>query len=153
MKKISILFLIISFLFPVGCGNIYQDESIESKKQIKIEIYSDERFLKCIDNRNVVNELFSTYNWESISELPDDLIPEYQLLIYQEKTILWGQDNDEEREYELIATLVTFKNSLYIEEIISSDIVKNMMIPEYAMTFYYIMPDSVMDTLHEQLEQ
>ncbi|WP_337484981.1 hypothetical protein, partial [Porcipelethomonas sp.] len=70
-----------------------------------------------------------------------------------EKTMLWGQDPDKDREYELIATITTFLDSSYIEEVISSDVVKNMKIPEYAMTFYYIMPDKIMETLHEQLEE
>ena len=101
MKRISAVFLIINFLFLVGCS--YQDESMESKKQSRIEIYSveDEKLLKIIDDQIVVNELFSTYNWEEKSELSDDLIPEYQLLVYQEKTMLWGQDPDKDREYEL----------------------------------------------------
>mgnify|MGYP000000021659 FL=1 len=153
LKRISAVFLIINFLFLVGCS--YQDESMESKKQSRIEIYSveDKKLLKTIDDQIVVNELFSTYNWEEKSELSDDLIPEYQLLVYQEKTMLWGQDPDKDREYELIATITTFLDSSYIEEVISSDVVKNMKIPEYAMTFYYIMPDKIMEVLHEQLEE
>ena len=131
LKRISAVFLIINFLFLVGCS--YQDDSMESKKQSRIEIYSveNDKLLKTIDDQIVVNELFSTYNWEEKSELSDDLIPEYQL----------------------IATITTFLDSSYIEEVISSDVVKNMKIPEYAMTFYYIMPDKIMETLHEQLEE
>lgn len=154
VKRISVVFMAIVFMLLVGCSyNVPQDESMGYKKQSRIEIYSDEKLLKTIVDQNIVNELFSTDNWESKSELPNELIPEYQLLVYQEKTILWGQDPDEEREYELIATITTFLESSYIEEVISSDVVKNMKIPEYAMTFYYVMPDKIMDKLHEQLEQ
>ena len=51
MKRISAVFLIINFLFLVGCS--YQDESMESKKQSRIEIYSveDEKLLKIIDDQ------------------------------------------------------------------------------------------------------
>ena len=49
--------------------------------------------------------------------------------------------------------LVTFLHFACQATVISSDVVKNMKIPEYAMTFYYIMPDKIMETLHEQLEE
>lgn len=146
--------MVIVFMLLVGCSyNISQDESMGYKKQSRIEIYSDKKLLKIIDDQNIVDELFSTDNWESKDELPNDLTPEYQLFVYQEKTILWGQDPDEEREYELIATITTFMDSSYVQEVISGNVVKNMKIPEYAMTFYYIMPDKIMDKLHENLEQ
>ena len=71
------------------------------------------------------------------------------MLVYQEETLLYGQDPDEERDYELIATLITYQNSSYIKEIISSAVIKNMIIPENALTFYYVMPDDIQEDLRE----
>lgn len=70
------------------------------------------------------------------------MVPKYKLLIYQEKTLLLGQNPAEKRDYELIETIITFQNSPYIKEVISSDVIKNTGIPKNVMTFYYIMPDA-----------
>ena len=88
-------------------------------------------------------------DWEAMESIPDDLKPEYIMLAYQEKTLLYGQDPNQERDYELIATLITYQNSSYVKEIISSAIIKNMIIPENALTFYYVMPDDIQEDLHE----
>lgn len=43
------------------------------------------------------------------------------------------------------------QNSPYIEEVISSEVIKSTVIPENVMTFYYIMPDATVEKLHELL--
>lgn len=153
MRKI-IVALIICTLFLAGCGHSGSSGSNENeKKQSKIEIYSvqDDELLKTIDDQDTVNRLLETYNWETVESLSADLIPEYKMLVYQEKTLLQGQDPNEERDYELIETVITFQNSQYIAEVISSDVIKNMTIPEDVMTFYYIMPDDIQKELHEMI--
>ena len=67
--------------------------------------------------------------------------------------MLYGQDPNEERDYELIATLITYQNSSYIKEIISSAVIKNMIIPENALTFYYVMPDDIQEDLYELISE
>lgn len=69
----------------------------------------------------------------------------------QQKTSLLWQDPAEKRDYELIETIITFQNSSYIKEVISSDVIKGAIIPENIMTFYYIMPDATVKKLHELL--
>ena len=59
-----------------------------------------------------------------------------------------GQDPDEERDYELIETIITFQNSPYIKDVISSEVIKGAIIPENIMTFYYIMPDDAIEELY-----
>ena len=143
MKKlisVSVIFV----LFLTGCGNSvsnYNNE--ETKKKSKIEVYSvqDDAHLTTIDNQNTINQVLDVSNWEEIEQLPGDLKPDYKMLVYQEKTLLYGQDSDEEREYELVETLITYQDSPYIQEIISNDVIHNMIIPENVMTFYYVMPD------------
>lgn len=46
-------------------------------------------------------------------------------------------------------TVITFQDSQYIAEIISSDVIKNMTIPEDIMIFYYVMPDDIQNELYE----
>lgn len=87
--------------------------------------------------------MLDTSSWETLESVSDDLIPEYVWLVYQEKTLLAGQDPSEEREYELIETIITFQDIPYIKQIISSTVIKNMIIPEDVLTFYYSMPDDI----------
>lgn len=108
--------------------------------------------MQSIDNQDTINRLLETEYWEEIDGLPDDLIPEYKLLVYQEKTLLLGQDPNEERDYELIETITTFQNSSYIEEVISSEVVKNSIVPENALAFYYSLPDDIVKQLQELIE-
>lgn len=155
MKKI-IGVLIIGVLLFTGCSSIVtQNNNDDLKKQSKIEVYSaeDDKLLITIDDQDTVNKLLETYNWESIENLSNDLLPEYKLVVYQEKTLLFGQDPDKERGYELIETMVTFKNSPYIKEVISSDVIKNMIIPDDALSSCYVMPDEIIEKLHEQLSK
>ena len=151
MKKI-ISTLIICTLLLTGCGgNVLNHRNEEREKQSKIELYSvqDDKLLKTIDNQDAFKQLLDTSNWEEIERLSSDLIPEYKMLVYQEKTLLYGQDPNEERDYELIETVITFQNSKYVQEIISSNVIKNMAIPEDAMTFYYKIPDDLQKELDE----
>ena len=67
-------------------------------------------------------------------------------------TALYRLDPNEERDYELIETITTFQNSSYIEEVISSEVVKNTIISENALTFYYSLPDDIVKQLQELIE-
>ena len=129
-----------------GCShNVPQDAHNDEKKQSRIEVYSaqDDVLLQTIDEQDTVNKLLDTSSWETSGSISDDLTPEYILLVYQEKTLLAGQDPSEEREYELIETIITFQDSPYIKEIISNTVIKNTIIPEDVLTFYYSMPDDI----------
>ena len=143
MKKIIGVLIILTLLL-VGCShNVPQQDN--EKKQSRIEIYSaqDDVLLQTIEEQEIVNKLLDTSSWETLESVSDDLIPEYIWLVYQEKTLLAGQDPSEEREYELIETIITFQDSPYIKQIISSTVIKNMIIPEDVLTFYYSMPDDI----------
>lgn len=155
MKKI-IGGLLIFALLLTGCSyHTPQEKQEDEKKHSKIELYSaqDNDLLKTIDNQNAVNKLLDTSDWEVIESISDDLKPEYIMLAYQEKTLLYGQDINEERDYELIATVITYQNSPYIKEIISSTVIKNMIVPENSLTFYYAMPDHIQEYLHELIDE
>lgn len=143
MKKIIGVLMILTLLL-VGCShNVPQQDN--EKKQSRIEIYSaqDDVLLQTIEEQETVNKLLDTSSWETLESVSDDLIPEYVWLVYQEKTLLAGQDPSEEREYELIETIITFQDSPYIKQIISSTVIKNMIIPEDVLTFYCSMPDDI----------
>lgn len=153
MKKV-IVAVIIFALFLTGCSfNAPQNSNEDVKKKSIIEIYSaqDDKLIKTIDEQDTINTLLETYNWEETEDISDDMVPEYKLLVYQEKTLLLGQDPAEKRDYELIETIITYQNSPYIKEVISSDVIKSTVIPENVMTFYYKMPDATVEKLQELL--
>ena len=143
MKKLISVF-ILCVLFLTGCRNSVSDHSNEeTKKKIRVEVYTaqDDTYVITIDDQNTINQVFDTSNWEEAEEWPADLKPNYTMPVYQEKTPLYGQNPSEERDYELIETLITYQGSSYIQEIISSNVVHNMMIPKDVMTSYYVMPE------------
>lgn len=150
MKKVMGVLLIVTFLLT-GCSYNEPQEKQQNEKQSKIELYSaqDNQLLLTIDNQDTVNKLLNSSDWTILESVSGDLIPEYIMLVYQEETLLYGQDPDEKRDYELILTLITYQNSSYIKEIISDSVVKNMIIPENALTFYYIVPDDIQEDLRE----
>ena len=147
MKKIICIF-IICILILTGCGNNSQG------KLLRMECYSaqDGKLIMAIEDQETIDRILEFDGGEKIEQLPDGLIPEYKMLIYQETTLLFGQDPDEERDYVLIETLVTYQDSSYISETISGDIVLNI-IPEEQMTFYYVMPDEVREELDDIINQ
>lgn len=111
MKKSLIYVTIISLLFLVGCSaTTKKAEEGESSKLCKIEVRSakNDELLAIINDQSTVQKLLATYDWEETDQLPDDLIPEYTLIVYQEKTALLGQDPNATRDYEIIETLITY---------------------------------------------
>ena len=140
MKKLIGIFIIFSLCFT-GCNSSSSpNENENNKKKSKIEIYSvensEDTFLKIIDNQETINEFLNTENWKSEDNLPENLIPEYKIFVYQEKTLTLGQNSDEEREYELIETITTFQDSSYIQDVISNNVITTA-VPEDTLIFYY----------------
>ena len=153
MKKLMGILTIFSLCFT-GCNSsLSQNENENNKKKSKIEIYSVENgediFVKSIDNQETINEFLNTENWKSEDNLSEDLIPDYKLFVYQEKTLTLGQDPNEEREYELIETITTFKDSSYIQDVISDNVITTIAVPEDALIFYYSWYDDTMKQFHE----
>lgn len=141
MKRI-IAILIVCVLCLAGCASQTNSKD-EAKKKSRVEVFSmQDDLLSTIDDPNTVNNLLNHNDWSEADELPEELIPEYKLLVYQEKTLLAGQDPNEARDYELIETIILFEDSQYVMEVISSDVVKNMRLPSDALTLYYELPDS-----------
>lgn len=153
MKKTMVIGVILALLLT-GCGfNAPENSDEDMKKQSRIEIYSaqEETLLKTVDDQDTVDLLSETYHWEETEAASDNLVPEYKLLVYQEETLRLGQDPTEKRGYELIETIITFQDSPYIREVISSEVIKGAVIPENVMTSYYIMPEDAVEELDKLL--
>lgn len=154
MKKTMGVLFIIAFLL-MGCSYHAPEEKQQNEKQSKIELYSaqDNELFLTIDDQDTVNKLLNTDDWTISESISEDLIPEYIMLVYQEETLLYGQAPDEKRDYELILTLITYQNSSYIKEMISGTAVKNIIIPEDVLSFYYIVPDDIQEDLRELISE
>ena len=155
MKKLGCTLFIAGLMFATACGaNPSADEQIEAAtKQCKIEVFSaqDDSLLTTIDDEDAVSQFTIKDQWEMVDDLPDDLVPQYQLIVYQQKTLLAGEDPDKEREYEAIEYLTTYQDTSYIEEQISPDVVKNIKVPQEFLTQYYLAPDETIGNLEQLL--
>lgn len=145
MKKRMMFFIGFSLLFVTGCGNpVSQDEnSLEKESRIAIYSAADDVLLKTIEDQDTIIRLLDSGSWTLLERAPDDLIPEYRMLVYQEKTLLAGQSPDEEREYEWIETVTTYANSSCITEQFASSVIQGKILPEDVLTFYYTTPDEL----------
>lgn len=146
MKKLIGLFICIILL--TGCAG-----GSEGKKKLRIEIYSasDGSLINTVEDSEGANRPADFSDWEPAEGLTEGSEPEYQLLIYQEKTLLYGQDPADEREYELIETVTTFRGSPCVRDIISDSVLTGFTVPDDVLTFYYIMPDEVREKLGEKV--
>lgn len=163
MRKIMLLITIGVVLCLTGCSFIKPNDTLDTlpstqqenaTKSCKLEVLSvqEDTLLKTIDDQDAVSKFLQTDEWKEVDKLPQDLVPEFKLDIYQEKTRLAGQDPNTEREYESIVNITTFRDSSYVEERISADMVKNVKIPDEFLTFYYNIPDDIIHELRQLLQ-
>lgn len=156
MKKALHEFLaLIAVIFVFAGCSANESESVNGKeKQCRIEIISadNNQLLAVIDDQKTIKSLLNFDKWEETEQSTEVLVPEYNLAVYQEKTLLYGQDPDEEREYEIIEQITTYKNSSYTEVAISGNVIKGLKIPEEFLTLYYTMADSIRTKLQKVIQ-
>jgi hypothetical protein len=121
MKKVCMLLIFVSVLL-FGCSNEKKDlkEDPGLDKSQKIEVSSEENpelVLSVINNQDEVNEFVNTLeinNWR-IVDTPSTSTKEYIYKMYQEDTVKLGEPNTDEKGLKQIATIITYKDSPYIE--------------------------------------
>ena len=152
MKQIFAVCMV-CMIFLSGCASeSIRNQYDNKKKQCRVDIYSNqEDFLLSVENQETINTLLDQDNWSLLNDLPDGLTPEYKLLVYQEKTLLAGQNPHEERDYELIETIIIFQGGSFAAERIASDIVRNVPFPDDTLTFYYELPNHIMEQIQTLL--
>lgn len=121
MKKVCMLLIFVS-VFLFGCSNEKKDlkENPGLDKSEKIEVSSEENpelVLSVIDNQDEVNEFVNTLeiNKWRIVDTPSTSTKEYIYKMYQEDTVKLGEPNTDEKGLKQIATIITYKESPYIE--------------------------------------
>ncbi|MFY0804775.1 hypothetical protein [Peribacillus frigoritolerans] len=121
MKKVCMIFIFVSVLF-FGCSNEKKDlkEDPGLNKSQKIEVSSEENpdlVLSVIDNQDEVSEFVNTLEVDKwrIVDNPPSSTKEYIYKMYQEDTVKHGEPNTDKKELKQIATIITYKDSPYIE--------------------------------------
>ncbi|AZV62594.1 hypothetical protein [Peribacillus frigoritolerans] len=121
MKKVCMILIFVSVLL-FGCSNEKKDlkEDPGLDKSEKIEVSSEENpelVLSVIDNQDEVNEFVNTLeiNKWRIVDTPSTSTKEYIYKMYQEDTVKLGEPNTDEKGLKQIATIITYKDSPYIE--------------------------------------
>ncbi|PCD05804.1 hypothetical protein CMV16_20740 [Peribacillus simplex] len=121
MKKVCMLLIFVS-VFLFGCSNEKKDlkEDPGLDKSEKIEVSSEENpdlVLSVIDNQDEVSEFVNTLEIDKwrISDAPSTSTKEYMYKMYQEGTVTLGEKKTDKKKLKQIATIITYKDSPYIE--------------------------------------
>lgn len=134
MRKLLCCLLLGSCLFLIGCGS-------QQEKKCRIEIVSAETLdvIKTLEEmeQKELETLLDMEHWEETAEPDETLMPEYEIIVYQEKTPTTISAGDTEDNYEKIAAYVTYENSRLVKEVIDGDVIKSGKIPEDLLTVYY----------------
>ncbi|RRN71348.1 hypothetical protein EI200_11605 [Peribacillus simplex] len=124
IKKVCMKF-IFAFsvsIFLFGCSiekeDLKEDPGLD--KSQKIEVSSGENpelVLNVIDNQEDVNEFINTLEVDkwSIVDIPSNSTKGYIYKMYQEGTVKLGEPITVKKELKQIATIITYKDSPYIE--------------------------------------
>ncbi|TDL85902.1 hypothetical protein E2R55_23140 [Vibrio vulnificus] len=121
MKNACMIFIFVSVLL-FGCSNEKKDlkEDPGLYKSQKIEVSSEENpelVLSVIDNQDEVSEFVNTLEVDKwrIVDTPSKSTKGYIYKMYQEDTVKLGEPKTDKKELKQIATIITYKDSSYIE--------------------------------------
>ena len=140
-----------------GCGGEKTEDAEEAaaveEGQYKIEIFTAESTavpVNTTEDPTVIQKLLESPEWERITEVPGDLVPEFGLRIWKKVEVNYNKtEESEEPEYEVIETITIFKDTDCIERVYSSNAVKGANIPVSVAAFYYKVPQEFLDTVKE----
>ena len=149
MKKLWIAALLGLMLALSGCGGEKTEDAEEAaaveEGQYKIEIFTAESTavpVNTTEDPTVIQKLLESPEWERITEVPGDLVPEFGLRIWKKVEVNYNKT-------EVIETITTFKDTDCIERVYSSNAVKGANIPVSVAAFYYKVPQEFLDTVKE----
>ncbi|PWM35016.1 MAG: hypothetical protein DBX66_09005 [Clostridiales bacterium] len=146
MKKALLLLLAGVLVACTGCAHTAAKEP----KACKVEVYSDGgELLKTIDDQETIELLTPTEDWADAEAPQPEPAAQYELVVWQEKTLLAGEDPEGEREYEVILNLTLYRDSPLVKAVISPQAVKNMRLTEEMLTAYYTLPDETLSALRQ----
>lgn len=152
MKKIIIVFALILCLILTGCavtdnpgGKLCQIEFISAETQ---------EVVKTLESQSQKEALavLQVDEWETIEKPEGELIPEYTIVVYQQKTPQLLSFLNDESEYIQILEFTTYKESnIIFQRIDTGDFVETSMLPELSISVYYQVSDDILEAIYEGL--
>lgn len=161
MRKI-IAFIALGIMLTIsGCSNNKTEETTAAAVTVedgeyRLDIYSADdisKVLVSVEDGETVQKLIESPEWKEVAEKPEDLVPEYGIIVWQKKKVNYKQSSDAAPEYNTIEAITTFKDSNYIERVYSQNAVKGANIPISSTAFYYEVPDEFLTVLRELVSE
>lgn len=132
IKRIYLLVILLIACLLTGCGN-------KTEKMCRIEI-RNENGADVItleqQSQTAVGDFFDEDEWTECENLDENLVPEYVIELYQEKTSTRVK-TDKANSYEKIMEYTTYTDTDIVKVAISKDIIKSGGVSEENLTFYY----------------
>lgn len=166
MKKIIWFVLLTLCFLLIGCQ---REEAVEKLCKIEIKKEDTSTIIKVMDfmTQGDVADFLDEDEWgmqiednmseEEVHEIEtkveqSELIPEYRIILYQEKTkTLISLDNNE--EYEKIMEYITYQDSELVKVTVGSDAIKNMELPDELFSYYFEGTEGFFENLWEAVSE
>lgn len=147
MKKFTLMSIVMLCFLFTACKN-----EADYEKMCRIEIISEEEpsIIKIIGGLTQAEtaDFFDEDEWTEAAENKDELLPEYRIILYQEKTkTLIKLENSE--DYEKIAEYVTYEDSACVKQSLGSELIRGKVVSDDMLTFYYNGTDKFFKNLQE----
>lgn len=135
-------------LLLAGCG-IASGRRLERRLRVEIYAAGGGELLAAVEDSGQAAELVELP--EALTGSTNGLTPAYELRVYQEKAP--PGDEAAERDYELIETITTFRDSPCVAASFSEDLVSSPVFPREALNFDYTMPERAAARLAAALDE
>ncbi len=132
-------------LLLAGCGAAATGKRLERRLRIEIYAAGGGELLAVVEDGEQAEELVELP--DALTGSTNGLTPAYELRVFQEK------DGAAERDYELIETITTYRNSPCAAASFSEDVIHSAVFPREALNFDYTMPERAVARLEAALEE
>jgi len=134
-------------LLLAGCGAAASGKRLERRLRIEIYAAGGGELLAVVEDGEQAEELVELP--DALTGSTNGLTPAYELRVYQEK----APPGDGARDYELIETITTYRNSPCAAASFSEDMIHSAVFPREALRFDYTMPERAVARLEAALEE
>lgn len=131
-------------LLLAGCG-IFSGKRLERRLRVEIYAAGSGRLLAAVEDSGQAAELVELP--DALTGSTNGLTPAYELRVYQDK------DGEAARDYELIETITTYRDSACAAASFSEDMVHSAVFPREALNFDYTMPERALARLEAALSE
>lgn len=148
MKNAFGIILLSMLCFLTGCGS-------ETEKMCRIEIQgADNTYVAALDQQTQadVDSFFDEDQWIECEDVGENLVPEYVISLYQEKTHTLIS-TEKEDTYEKIMEYTIYKDSDIVKMTVSQDAIKSGLIAEEDLTMYCMGSEKFFTSINNVVKQ